>query len=168
MNVYFSNQSMRSDPYLIKNPLETTNSFTKTNVDDAVDALKLKSNSELSLEDIKETLKKYDFTSISTKELAEVGSLLFKNSLIGGVVAHFFTSGRMAYDDAGLPAGTDVKFNAVALFNEMLDDRLTHKRTEAEGFHELTRNLTQANHILGALSYFVNSPQGDISVNIEA
>jgi hypothetical protein len=165
MNIYFP-LSMKADAYIINNPLEKTNSYTKSSADEAVDTLNLAN--KLSIDELKDSLKGYDFTSVSTYELAMAGSLLFENGLIGYDEAHFFTSGRMAFDEAGRPTGTDVKFNAIAMFNQMLEDRLSHGRTEAEGFHAITRGLTRANHVLGALSYFANSGQGTLSVNVEA
>jgi len=166
MNVYLPALSMKADAYVVKNPLETTNSYTKTNADDAVDALKLAG--ELSIDELKDSLKGYDFTSVSTYELAMAGSLLYKNGLIGDDVANFFTSGSMAVDENGHAAGTDVKFNAIAMFNQMLEERLAHGKTEATGFHEITRGLTRANHVLGALSFFANSGQSSLSVNVQA
>ncbi|MGJ7516100.1 hypothetical protein ACSFE6_17445 [Pseudomonas baetica] len=166
MDIKFSVLSMKADAYFVKNPLETTNSYTKTNFSDAVDALKL--NGKLSVEELRGALKGYDFTSVSTYELAQAGSLLFEAGLIGHDVAHFFTSGRMAYDETGYPAGTDVKFNAIAMFNQMLEERLSHSRSEAAGFHEITRGLTRANHVLAALSYFANSDQDSLAISVEA
>ena len=166
MNIYLPALSMKADPYFVKNPLETTNSYTKTNVDDAVDTLKL--GGKLSIDELRNSLKGYDFTSVSTYELSQAGSLLFENGLIGYDEAHFFTSGSMAIDDAGHQTGKDIKFNAIAMFNQMLDERLAHGRTEAAGFHQITRGLTRANHVLAALSYFAGSGQNDLSISIKA
>lgn len=166
MNIYFSALSMKSDPYPINNPLETTNSFTKTNVDDAVDVLELAN--KLSVGELKSALKEYDFTSVSTHELAMAGSLLYESGLIEGDVASFFTSGRMAHDETGRPTETDVKFNAIALFNQMLEDRYASGFKGIEGFTEITKSLTRANHILGALSYFAKSAQSELSVSVYA
>lgn len=166
MNINYPALSMKADAYFVKNPLEMTNSYTKTNADDAGDVLKL--NDKLSLEELKDSLRGYDFTSVSTYELAMAGSLLFEHGLLGDDVAHFFTSGRRAYDETGRPTGTDVKFNAIAMFNQMLEERLADGDAQAEGFHRITKGLIQANHILGALSYFANSAQSDLSVSIQA
>jgi len=166
MNINYQALSMKSDAYFIKNPLEVTNSYTKANADDAVDVLKL--NDKLSLEELKDSLKGYDFTSVSTYELAMVGSLLRENGLIDNYVSIIFTSGSMATDENGHQAGADVKFNAIAMLNQMLEDRLAHGTTEGAGFHEFTKGLIRANHVLGALSYFASSVQSDLSVSIQA
>lgn len=163
MNVQLPTLSMKSDGFVIKNPFETVNGFTKTTADDAVHALSL--TNELSIENLKSSLREYDFSYISSYELTMAGSLLYESGLISDEVANFFTSGRMAYDEAGRPTGTDVKFNAIAMFNEMLVDRLENSKGEAKGFHEITRSLIRANHVLGALSYFSNSAQSEISVS---
>jgi hypothetical protein len=155
---------MKSDGFVIKNPFETVNGFTKTTADDAIHALNL--TSELSIENLKSSLREYDFSSVSGHELAMAGSLLYESGLIGDEVAHFFTSGRRAYDETGHPTGTDVKFNAIAMFNEMLVDRLANSEGEAKGFHEITRGLIRANRVLGALSYFANSAQSELSVSV--
>ncbi|MCP2019848.1 hypothetical protein [Pseudomonas laurylsulfatiphila] len=166
MHINYPALSMKSDAYFIKNPLEVTNSYTKTNADDAVDVLKL--NDKLSLQALKDSLKGYDFTSVSTYELAMVGSLLRESGLIDKYVSIIFTSGSMATDENGHQAGAHVKFNAIAMLNQMLEDRLSHGTTEAAGFHEFTKGLIRANHVLGALSYFANSVQSDLSVSIQA
>ncbi|MNI03762.1 hypothetical protein D3C73_566690 [compost metagenome] len=166
MNIYYPALSMKSDAYVVKNPLEITNSYTKTNADDAVDALRL--NGELSLDELKDSLRGYDFTSVSTYELAKVGSLLRENGLIDNYVSIIFTSGSMATDENGHQAGADVKFNAIAMLNQMLEERLAHGTSEAAGFHEFTKGLIRANHVLGALSYFSSSVQSDLSVSIQA
>lgn len=166
MNINYPILSMRADAYFVKNPLEVTNSYTKTTAEDASDVLAL--NGKLSLDELKNSLKGYDFTSVSTHELAMAGSLLFEHGLLGDDVAHFFTSGRRAYDESGLPTGTDVKFNAIAMFNQMLEERLADGGTHAEGFHRITRGLIEANHVLSALSYFANSAKSDLSVSIQA
>jgi len=164
VNIQLPTLSMRSEGFVIQNPSETINGFTKKTADDAVRALDL--TNELSIEDLKHSLRRYDFSSVSSHELAMAGSLLYESGLIGDEVANFFTSGRMAYDEAGRPTGTDVKFNAIAMFNEMLVDRLENSEGEARGFHEITRSLIRANHVLGALSYFANSAQSELSVSV--
>lgn len=166
MNVNYPALSMKADAYFIKNPLEVTNSYTKTTAEDASDVLAL--NGKLSLDELKNSLKGYDFTSVSTYELAKVGSLLRENGLIDNYVSIIFTSGSMATDDNGHQAGADVKFNAIAMLNQMLEERLEHGATEAAGFHEFTKGLIRANHVLGALSYFASSVQSDLSISIQA
>ncbi|MBZ9784502.1 hypothetical protein K9857_23465 [Pseudomonas sp. REP124] len=166
MNVNLPALSMRSDPYFIKNPDETTNNFTKKNVEDAAETLELKS--ELSIDELKEMLKGYDFTSISTNELADVGSLLVKSGLIDGDVSMFFIFGNKETDETGHQTGKDVKFNAVAMFNQMLGDRQESELNAIKSFREISSHLTRANHVLAALSYFANSSQTSLSVNVEA
>lgn len=169
MNISISTQalSMKADAYVVKNPHETKNAYTKTDVRTATDALSL--TGDFSIAELKSSLKEYDFTSVSTNELANIGSLLYHNGLIGKDMVHFFISGNMAFDERGHQTEKDVKFNAIAMFNQMLDHRQTLGGSEsAVGFHEITRGLLRVNHAIGALSYFAGSDQNDLSVSIDA
>jgi len=166
MNIYLPTLSMKADAFVVKNPLETKNNYTKTNVEDAIYTLNLAN--KLSLEELKGALKGYDFTSVSTNELSKIGSLLFENGLIDDVAAGFFTLGNMAFDETGHQTERDVKFNAIAMFNQMFEERLVLGKSESAGFKELTRGLVRANHVVGALSYFANSTQTDLALDIKA
>ena len=122
---------------------------------------------------LKELLRGYDFTSISTNELAEVGSILKGRGLVDVYVMDYFISGNQATDERGHQTAKDVKFNAVAMFNQKLGERLGsslegYDRSTREGFNEITRGLVRVNHLIAALSYFVNSDQRDLSVSIQA
>jgi hypothetical protein len=158
---------MKADAYVVKNPHETKNAYTKIDAGEAAEALNLTSGS--SIDDLKNSLKGYDFTSISTNDLAELGSLLYRNGLIDEYMTDFFISGSMATDETGHQTEKDVKFNVIAMFNQKLEERLVIGRSEsASGFHEITRGLLRANHAIGALSYFSGSNQNDLSVSIKA
>ncbi|WP_053162016.1 hypothetical protein [Pseudomonas sp. P1.8] len=114
--------------------------------------------------ELKESIKEYDFTSISTRELAMVSFLLHENGLINDSASLIFSTGNGAYDERGHQTGKDVKFNAIAMFNQMLEETLA---AGTPGFKEYTKGLIQVNQVLGALSYFVNSAQSDLFVSIE-
>ncbi len=139
-----------------------TNKFTKSNADDAVETLG--HTGALSMAELKESIKEYDFTSISTRELAMVSFLLHENGLINDSASLIFSTGNGAYDERGHQTGKDVKFNAIAMFNQMLEETLA---AGTPGFKEYTKGLIQVNQVLGALSYFVNSAQSDLFVSIE-
>lgn len=159
--------SMKAAAYVIKNPHETENAFTKGNITDAAGALKF--DGRFSVDELRNALKGYDFTSVSTNELAKIGSMLYHNGLIGEHAVHYFIGGNMAFDEAGYQTEKDVKFNAVAMFKEMLEARqILGKSETAKGFHDITRGLLHANHAIGALAYFANSSQGDLSISVKA
>jgi hypothetical protein len=167
MNVNLPALSMKADAYVVKNPLETTNSYTKKNADDAVDALKLLGES--SLGELKDLLRGYNFTSVSTSELTKIGQSLYHDGLIDIHMYDFLSLGNMAFDELGHKAETDVRFNAIAMFNQLLEERQAIGRSEsASSFHEITSALVRVNHVLGALSFFANTTQNHLAVNIEA
>jgi hypothetical protein len=51
--------------------------------------------------DLKELIRGHDFTSISTNELAKVGSKLYESDLISEHVVCIFISGNMTTDKKG-------------------------------------------------------------------
>ena len=167
MNINFPALSMKADAYVVKNPHETTNSYTKKNADDAVESLKL--INESSLGSLKNLLRGYDFTSVSTNELTKIGQALYHDDLIDIHMYDFLSLGNMAFDERGHKAETDVKFNAIAMFNQLLEERQAIGRSEsASSFHEITSALVRVNHALGALSFFANTTQNHLAVNVEA
>ncbi|MNW14072.1 hypothetical protein D3C71_2121920 [compost metagenome] len=55
------------------------------------------------------------------------------------------------------------------MFKEMLEARqILGKSESAKGFHDITKGLLRVNHAIGALTYFANSSQGDLSINVKA
>jgi len=167
MNVQLSALSMKTEAYVITNPLEITNNYTKKNVDDAVQALDV--TNKFSMDELKKLLQEYDFTSVSTNELTKVGYVLYKNDMIDIHMYDFLSLGNMAFDERGHKAEVDVRFNAVAMFNQLLEERKVIGKTEfATSFHEITRALGRVNHVLGALSFFANSDTNDLSISVKA
>lgn len=167
MDVQLSALSMKTEAYVVKKPLETTNNYTKKNVDDAAQALDV--TNKFSMGELKKLLQGYDFTSVSTNELTKVSYVLYKNDMIDIHMYDFLSLGNMAFDERGHKAETDVKFNAVAMFNQLLDERKVIGKTEpATSFHEITRALERVNHVLGALSFFARSDRDDLSISVKA
>ena len=163
--------SMQADAYVIKNPYETKNSHTITKASDAADVLNLTSESEI--EALKELIKGCDFTSISTNQLARIGSRLSELDLIDEHVACAFISGNMATDKNGHQTEKDVKYNAIAMFNQMLGDNKAYARewpmyAHQESFKIVTRKLLGANQVINALSYFANSSGNDLFISVQA
>lgn len=162
--------SKQADAYVIKNPYETTNVHTITDARDAVGVLNL--TSDILIGELKNFIKEYDFTSISTNELARVGSKLYESGLVDGHVAGQFISGNMAFDEFGNQTEKDVKYNAIAMFNQMLGDTQAYASTwpmyaHQESFKVVMRALLGANQVINALSYFANSTGGDLSISIQ-
>lgn len=163
--------SMQADAYFIKNPQETKNAFTITNAQVAGDVLKL--TDKTLIDELKELIKGHDFTLISTSELAQIGSRLSELNLIDDHVADMFVSGNMTTDKYGHQTEKDVKYNAIAMFNQMLDDNKSYARTwpiygYQESFMVVTRALLRANQAISALSYFSHSSRDDLSISIKA
>lgn len=117
-----STLSKQTDAFIIKNPEKTTNTFTFTEESKAADELRMWQQRELA--DLKQFLKGYDMTSISTDELKVVGRRLYESNIIDASAFGIFTFGDGAFDANGKQTNTQVKFNAIALFNEKLDDYL--------------------------------------------
>jgi hypothetical protein len=161
--------SMQADAYVIKNPYETKNVHTITNAADAADVFGLASRSAIG--ELKDLIRGYDFTSISTNELARIGSRLRELDLIDRHVAAAFVSGNMAFDKNGYSTERDVKYNAIAMFNQMLSDNKAYARAwpmyaHQESFKVVTSKLLGANQVINALSYFSTSTGNDLSVSI--
>lgn len=163
--------SKQADAYFIKNPHETKNAHTIIDAKDAAGVLKLTSDTLIG--ELKELIKGYDFTSISTNELAKIGSKLYEIDLIDRHVAGQFISGNMAFDKYGCQTEKDVKYNAIAMFNQMLGDTKAYASTwpmyaHQESFKVVMRALLGANQVINALSYFAHSTSNDLSVSIQA
>lgn len=62
--------------------------------------------------------KGFDMTAISSDDLRKVARRLFDNEMIDIHAFVIFAEGNLASGADGLPTETDVKFNAIALFNE--------------------------------------------------
>ncbi|MFW0759393.1 hypothetical protein ACN1C3_32550 [Pseudomonas sp. H11T01] len=173
MNVKITSpiMSKQADAYVIKNPKETQNAHTITNTDEAARILNV--SGEASINELKNFLKGYDLTSISTNELAKIGSKLQESGLIDRGVAAQFVSGNMACDSNGQQTDKDVKFNAIAMFNQMLTENQDYARANPasaaqDSFKYVTQALLGANKVTNALSYFAHSSQNNLSVSERA
>ncbi len=114
--------SKQTDARVIRNPTMVTNAFTVNEEAKAAETLKLKDQEKIN--DLRAFLKNYDMTSISTYELKAVGGRLYEAGLIDGNTFSMFISGDGAFDENGHQTKQDVKFNAIALFNETYEDQL--------------------------------------------
>lgn len=164
-------RSMQTNAIAIKNPDKVTNAFTITDESKAVDELRMWRQDELA--DLKEFLKKYDMTSISTDELKKVGRRLFESNIIDEQAFFIFISGDGASDANGRQTNTHVKFNAIALFDEKLEDYLAFVKSNpdvgrSQGIPEYIQGMIDANRAINALAYFANSPKNDLSVEEHA
>lgn len=160
-----------SNPFQIKNPGQVTNQFTITEASKAAETLKLSDSKEIV--ELKAFLKKYDMTSISTDELKVVGSLLYKNEMISRRAFGMFISGDGASDANGKQTDTHVKFNAIALFNEKLEDTIAHFNSDPaiprrEGATDYLQGMVDANHAINALAFFINSNSSHLSIDERA
>ncbi|MBC3197085.1 hypothetical protein [Pseudomonas poae] len=160
--------SKQSDGFLIKNPTKTTNVYTFTEEAKAADELKLSQQDQVA--ELKAFLKDYDMTSISTDELKVVGRRLYESGIIDVSAFGVFTYGNGEFGADGHQANTDVKFNALALFDEQLEDYLGFVKSNpsvgrSPGIPEYIQGLFDANRAINALAYFVNSSRDDLSVD---
>ncbi|KRP54626.1 hypothetical protein [Pseudomonas poae] len=163
--------SRESAAYVIKNPQMTTNAFTVTDASEAAQALKLQDEERISA--LKDFLKGYDMTSISTDEFKKVGRRLYDEGMISRRAFGLFIAGDGASDVNGYQTKTDVKFNAIALFNEKMQDEIDYRKSEPlrsyrEGAMDYLQGMVNANQAINALAYFVNSSSSTLSVNEKA
>jgi hypothetical protein len=168
LNVSYVPMSKQTDAYVIKNPNQVTNAFTITEASEAVDALKTGDQEKIS--QLKDFLKDYDMTSISTAELKKVGRRLLDEGMISERAFGMFISGDGASDANGRQTNTHVKFNAIALFNEKLEDTKAFFKSEPavarqDGAMDHLQGMIDANQAVAALAYFVKSSNNDFSIN---
>ncbi|MDQ0654008.1 hypothetical protein [Pseudomonas cedrina] len=171
LNVSYAPMSKQTDAYVIKNPNQVTNAFTITEASKAVDALKLEDQEKIT--QLKDFLKNYDMTSISTDELKIVGSKLYDEGMISRRAFGMFIEGDRASDANGFQTNTHVKFNAIALFNERLEDTRAFFESEPavarqDGAMDYLQGMINANHAINALAYFAKSANSDLSVREQA
>jgi len=164
-------RSMASPAYVIRNPEQVVNKFTITEEEQAADTLELWHQEKIS--ELKAFLKGYDMTSISTDELKEVGSRLFESGAINSRAFRMFIEGSGASDSKGRQTDTHVKFNAIALFNERLEDEIDFfeknpRIARGDGAADYLQGMVRANHVINALAYFVNSSRNEISIDESA
>jgi hypothetical protein len=143
-----------TNPYQIKNPGQVTNQFTITEASKAAETLKLEGRREI-------------------YELRAVGRRLYNSELISYRSFGMFITGDGANDAFGKPTDTHVKFNAIALFNEKLEDTLAFFKKEpslaqSEGASDHLQGMVDANHAINALLYFANSKSTDLSIDERA
>lgn len=163
--------SKQTDAIVIKHPEKVTNAFTITEESKAVAELRMSQQGELA--DLKDFLKKYDMTSISTKELKQVGRRLFDSNIIDEQAFLIFISGDGASDANGRQTNTHVKFNALALFDEKLEGYLEFVKSNpdvrrSQGIPEYIQGMVDANRAINALAYFAHSSKDDLSVEERA
>lgn len=162
--------SKQTDARVVRNPTMVTNAFTVNEESKAAETLKLKSTEKTA--DLKAFLKTYDMTSISTHELKIVGRKLYENDLIDGNTFSMFISGDGAFDERGHQTKQDVKFNAIALFNEKYEDQLkyfsTDRYSKPDDVAYILGGMKSANQAINALAYFVTSANNTLSVDERA
>jgi hypothetical protein len=172
MAVLLTAEQMRhtkaSNAFQIQHPEKVENKYTIKEASVAADTLKLREQEEI--ESLKVFLKDYDMTSITTNELKKVGSRLYNSGLIDGEAFHIFISGLGAFDANGQQAETDVKYNAIALFDEKLEDYLSfiesHPNVKrSQGIPEYIQGMISANHAINALAHFVNSSKNSLTLD---
>ena len=171
LNVSYAPISKQNDAYTIKNPNQATNAFTITEASEAADALRLSNQEKIS--QLKAFLKDYDMTSISTDELKLVGRKLYDEGMISRRAFWMFIEGDGASDANGFQTNTHVKFNAIALFNEKLEDTKAFFKSEPavarqDGAMDHLQSMISANHAVNALTYFIKSANSDLSIQEQA
>lgn len=159
-----------TNAYVIKNPEQITNAFSIT--EESVAAGKLNIDETKKIADLKEFLKDFDMTAISSDDLRKVARRLFDNEMIDIHAFAIFAEGNLASGADGRPTDTDVKFNAIALFNERLEDYTEFLENNPADVKEDTlrwrRGMIDANHAIGALTYFVSSSRSDLKIHEQA
>ncbi|TFY87375.1 hypothetical protein DYL59_18640 [Pseudomonas kairouanensis] len=159
-----------TNPFVIKNPDQVTNAFTSTDKQMAADKLKLTEREQI--EEVKNLVRGHDMTSISSKDLREIGLALNRTGLIDDETFWVFSNALLATDENSKPTLQDVKFNALALFNERYEEYRdfleSNPRDVNKGTLEWQQALVAANHAISALSYFSNSTRADLAIDERA
>ncbi|TFY87468.1 hypothetical protein DYL61_26065 [Pseudomonas nabeulensis] len=165
-------QISKQDPgYKIKDPKKVVTDFTVKSDEQAAKALKLKDEQ---IADLKKFLKNYDMTYITNAELKKVGRKLYENKLINEQAFGVFIDGTNAVDEKGKQANLNVKFNAIALFDQRLEEQTAWLPTYSEQtkkeplFWPWRQGMIDANRAINALAYFANSARSDLSVDERA
>ena len=156
--------------YVVKNPNQVTNAFTVN--DESVAAATLKLIDKEKIDDLKSFVKGFDMTSISSDDLKKVGRALYKNDIIDFESYGLFMSGNLTTDEKGYRINTDVKFNAIALFSERLEEYTTFLKDYPVHVNTFTRGVQKgmitANHALAALAHFSVSARNDFFISERA
>jgi len=163
--------ALASPGYIIKNPEQMVNKFTITEAEQAADTLELWHHEKIS--ELKTFLKDYDMTSISTSELRIVGRRLFESDVINSRALLMFSEGIKALDDKGRQTNHDAKFNAIALFNERLEEQIDFfeknpRIARSDGAADYLQGMVRTNHVINALAYFVKSSKSELSIDEQA
>jgi hypothetical protein len=158
--------------YIIKNPTKVITDYTVRDDAHAAKALKLKNNEQIT--ELKKFLKNYDMTSITNMELKHVGRKLYENKLIDEQAFGVFIEGTRAVDKNGNQADLYVKFNAIALFDQRLEEQtaslpMYSEKTKQEPlFWPWRQGMIAANQAINALAYFAYSSRSDLSIDERA
>lgn len=113
-------------------------------------------------------------TNITNMELKKVGRKLYENKLISEQAFGVFIEGTSAVDKDGHQADLHVKFNAIALFDQRLEDQTswmptyTAEQKSQPLFWPWRQGMIDANRAINALAYFANSASNDLSVDERA
>jgi len=153
---------------VVRHPEEVENEFSVHGADQAKEILKQEGLKDV--EALKSLVRGMDMTNISTRELAMIGQKLHQMMLTEEFSVNIFFAGNRDTDENGLQRNIDVKFNAIALFNQKyqghleLSDQRPHYR-ESDSFQEVGRGIKSANHLLALLSWFAHSSNNDLAIN---
>ncbi|MCF5724286.1 hypothetical protein [Pseudomonas syringae] len=165
-------QSKASPGYIIQNPKKVITDFTVTEESKAAKALNIKNDEQIA--DLKKFLKGFDMTNISLNDLKKVGSKLYDNKLIDVEAFSVFLAGRRVFDHNGKQAEKDVKFNAIALFDQRLEEQTASLGSYSDttkqepGFVAWRQGMIVANQAINALAYFAYSSRQDLSIDEKA
>ena len=163
----------KQDPgYIIKEPKKWVTDFTVKDDSQAALALKLKGDEQIAA--VKNFLKGYDMTHITNMELKQVGRKLYENKLISEQAFGVFIDGTNAVDKNGHQADLHVKFNAIALFDQRLEEQTswmssyTEQQKSEPLFRPWRQGMIDANRAINALAYFAWSSKNDLAVDERA
>ena len=153
--------------YEVKNPHQTSNAFTATDEYMAAETLKLRDKEQI--DELKNLVKNFDMTSISSRDLKMLGGMLYRSDIIDFEGYELFMDGNLTADDKGRRIETHVKFNAIALFNERLEEYSTFLKKHPGDVNKFTlesrQGMVTANRALGALTYLSNSARNGLLVD---
>ncbi|MBC3952601.1 hypothetical protein [Pseudomonas folii] len=156
--------------FKIKQPEMVENEYTVK--DDEAAREIMRNVGIVDLDGLKSLLEGLDMTSISTRELSSLCAGLNNLGLNDDTVYSYLSQGNMDSGFDGQSRNRDVKFNAIPLIYEQLQNHINFSAKEGlkndRHATHLLGGLGNANHVVAALSYLIKTAQNLPSINEQA
>lgn len=147
--------------FKIRNPEVVENEFTMESEEVATEFMH--DMGIFDLDKVKELVAGLDMTSVSTRELSVLGHAIYWMGYKFDDALSFVSQGNMDSGLDGMPRNQDVKFNAIALIQEQLENHSALLKDSFyrsdKGYVRIVDSVVNANHLVAALSYFAQTGQ---------